>query len=240
MPEIRLHFEGMAQDQPPLEIDKLLASLEETRRSLDEAWRGFEGGVPGAETPKPAPEHAQLRKQAQEEGWEAQRRVLQKLFVRARDERHRLDELRAELKRWADEIAARFAALGKAEAELHEARNRFESERLRLEREQLENERRRLERDRLDEDRLRLDRERLDDERRRLDDERRRLDEERRRLSCAPAPMQAVTYVAAPAPAPAAPAPAAPAPASSPAKPAAKAPPEPEAPPLWGAALKER
>ncbi|HAZ07126.1 MAG TPA: hypothetical protein DCZ01_01080 [Elusimicrobia bacterium] len=160
----------MAQEEPKasVEIDKLLASLDESRRGLEEVWRDLEQPLPpGApiETtiaPARAAQKDVLRSQAQGEGLDARRDLLRKLFLRLRDERRRLEETRRNLRAWTEDLRARYAMLAQAEAQLMEQRLRHQGETLREDRR------------RIDEEKLRLERERLAEQQRRLDDDRRR------------------------------------------------------------------
>lgn len=158
------------EPKPSVEIEKLLASLEESRRGLDEAWQDLNHPLPQsvpaqfAAKPPPAraPQEEALHARAQGEGRDARRDFMRKLFLKLRDERRRLEETRRELRTWTEDLRSRYAMLAQAEAQLVEQRLRHQEEALREERR------------RLDEDKLRFERDRLAEQQRRLDDDRRR------------------------------------------------------------------
>lgn len=222
------------KSRPAQEIDQLLAALENTRREMEETWAGLEQSSPdlppAVDPPLPPPppialpSSEALRERARDEGYEARRRMLRKLFLRLRDQRQRLDDVRRDLRSWTEQLSVRYGALAKAEAEFAERRNRLEEDRLRRQEEALRDERRRFE-----EERLRFERERLEEDRRR---------------AAVPPPSPAAAAPAAPAraaapaapPAPEAKAPSAPIPRPlgglSPAS-------DDSTPPPWGAALKD-
>lgn len=160
----------MTQKEPksPIGIDKLLASLEESRCGLEEACQDLERPVPPG-VPVAGPGAASWAQKgeaalssAQGEVRDARHGLLRRLFLRLRDERRRLEETRCDLRAWTEDLRVRYAILSSAEAQLAEQRLRHQAEVLREERR------------RLDEEKLRFERDRLAEQQRRLGDDSRR------------------------------------------------------------------